>query len=42
MQPQPVPFTVSDNIDDLKPRFEAWVRRSFSVALLKWGESIIE
>ena len=40
--PNPFLFTVSDNIDDLKPRFEAWVRRSFSVALLIWGESIIE
>ena len=38
----PFLFTVSDSVDDLKPRFESWVKRSFSASLRRWGETIIE
>ena len=38
----PFIFTVSDSVDRLKPRFEDWVKRCFSLALLVWGKAIIE
>ena len=38
----PFIITVSDSLDDLKPRFEAWVKRCLSLALLIWGETLIE
>ena len=38
----PFIFTVSDSVDRLKPRFEDWVKRCFSLALLVWGKTIIE
>ena len=38
----PFILTVSDSLDDLKPRFEDWVKRCFSLALLVWGKAMIE
>ena len=38
----PFLFTVADTFDNLRLRFETWVRQSFSVALRRWGETVIE
>ena len=40
--PDPFLLTVADTSDNLKLRFETWVRQNFSVALRRWGETVIE
>lgn len=39
---EPFLFTARDDADALKPRFENWVRQSFSAALRDWGQRVIE
>ena len=39
---EPFSFTNKNDADALKPRFESWVKQSFSVALRSWGRRVIE
>ena len=40
--PDPFLITVSNDASSLRHAFERWVRQSFSVALRKWGGTVIE
>ena len=40
--PDPFLVTVSNDASSLKHAFERWVRHSFSVALRKWGGTVVE
>ena len=40
--PEAFILTVSDDVEDLKPRFERWVKLGFSVGLRIWGQTFIE